>query len=77
RRVGLALASGRSLDEILGGMSEVAEGVRTAQAARTLADRHGVDMPISVGVSRILAGELTPREGAEFLMTRQLKSENE
>jgi len=76
RRVGLALASGRSLDEIVGGMSEVAEGVRTAQAARALAELHGIDMPISVGVSRILAGELTPRAGAEFLMTRQLKSEN-
>jgi glycerol-3-phosphate dehydrogenase (NAD(P)+) len=77
RRVGLALASGRSLDEIVGGMSEVAEGVRTAQAARALAELHGIDMPISVGVSRILAGELTPQAGAEFLMTRQLKSENE
>ena len=77
RRVGLALASGRSLDDIVGGMSEVAEGVRTAQAARALAELHGIDMPISVGVSRILAGELSPRAGAEFLMTRQLKSENE
>jgi len=77
RRVGLALADGQSLEEIVNGMREVAEGVRTAQAARALAELHEVDMPISVGVSRILAGEISPREGAEFLMTRQLKNENE
>jgi len=77
RRVGLALARGQTLAEIVGGMSEVAEGVRTAQAARALAELHGVDMPISVGISRVLAGELSPREGAAFLMTRQLKSEND
>jgi len=77
RHVGLSLARGQSLEEIVSGMSEVAEGVRTAQAARALAELHGVDMPICVGVSRVLAGELSPRAGAEFLMTRQLKSENE
>jgi glycerol-3-phosphate dehydrogenase (NAD(P)+) len=77
RRVGMELAAGRSLQEIVGGMNEVAEGVRTTRAARALAAQHGVEMPITEAVGRVLDGELTPREAAVHLMTRQLRSENE
>jgi glycerol-3-phosphate dehydrogenase (NAD(P)+) len=77
RRVGMELAAGRSLQEIVGGMHEVAEGVRTTRAARALAAQHGVEMPITEAVGRVLDGELTPREAAAHLMTRQLRSENE
>jgi glycerol-3-phosphate dehydrogenase (NAD(P)+) len=77
RRVGLELAAGRSLDEIVSGMNQVAEGVKTTQAACALAERHGVDMPISEAVRRVLDGDLTPRDAAVHLMTRQLRSENE
>jgi glycerol-3-phosphate dehydrogenase (NAD(P)+) len=77
RRVGLELAAGRSLDEIVSGMNQVAEGVKTTQAACARAERHGVDMPISEAVRRVLDGDLTPRDAAVHLMTRQLRSENE
>jgi len=77
RRVGMELAAGRDLDEIVGGMSEVAEGVRTTRAACALAALHGVEMPISEGVRRVLDAEWTPAEAALQLMTRQLRSENE
>jgi len=77
RRVGIELARGRTLDEIVAGMSEVAEGVRTAAAAVELARRHGVEMPISTAVNEMLAGELAPRQAAEQLMSRQLRPENE
>ncbi len=77
RRVGIELGRGKALDDIVAGMNQVAEGIRTTRAACALADLHGVDMPISQGLRRILDGELTPEEGGRFLMSRQLKSENE
>ena len=77
RRVGLELASGRSLEEIVAGMQEVAEGVRTTRAACSLAAAHGVEMPISETVRRVLDGELPAAGAVEYLMTRQLRSENE
>ncbi|MET0209436.1 MAG: NAD(P)H-dependent glycerol-3-phosphate dehydrogenase, partial [Burkholderiaceae bacterium] len=54
RRVGLALAQGRSLPEILADIGHVAEGVTAARAARRLAGHHGVDMPICTAVDRVL-----------------------
>jgi len=77
RHVGMELGRGRSLDEILAGMSEVAEGVRTTTAAVELARRHGVEMPIAEAVQAVLAGEIAPAEGGKRLMIRQLRPENE
>jgi len=77
RRVGLELAKGRSAKEIVGGMSQVAEGVRTTYAVCGLAEKHGVEMPIAAAMRRVLEGECTPAEAAQQLMTRQLRSELE
>ena len=77
RRVGLELAAGRSLREIVEGMQEVAEGIRTTRAACALAEAHGVEMPISQTVRRVLEGELRAADAVQVLMTRQLRSENE
>jgi glycerol-3-phosphate dehydrogenase (NAD(P)+) len=77
RTVGLELGRGRSLEEITGGMSQVAEGVRTTYAVCELATRLGVEMPIAFGVRAVLEGELTPAEAGILLMTRQLKSETD
>ena len=77
RRVGLELASGRTLDEITASMNGVAEGVRTARAACALAERHAVEMPITYSIQAVLDGKLSAREGAEQLMRRQLRAENE
>ncbi len=77
RSVGLRLGRGEKLSQILAGMSQVAEGVRTAQAACALAEANHVDMPICQGVRAVLSGDVSPAEAAETLMTRQLKSENE
>jgi glycerol-3-phosphate dehydrogenase (NAD(P)+) len=62
RQVGIELARGRSLQDIVTGMSQVAEGVRTTESACALAELHGVEMPISQGVRSVLAGELAPAE---------------
>ncbi len=75
RTVGLALGQGRALEEVLGAMPQVVEGVTTAQAAHDLAARLGVEVPIIDEVHAILH-EGRPLKGAvERLMTRALKRE--
>jgi glycerol-3-phosphate dehydrogenase (NAD(P)+) len=75
RSVGLELGRGRALSEILAGMKEVAEGVRTTYAACTLARRVEVEMPIAFMVREVLDGALAPGDAVHRLMTRELKSE--
>jgi glycerol-3-phosphate dehydrogenase (NAD(P)+) len=77
RQVGLELARGRRLEDIVAGMRQVAEGIRTTQSACALAELHGVEMPISEGVRSVLAGELAADEAVARLMSRQLRNENE
>ena len=77
RRVGLALARGESLPDIVSSMSEVAEGIRTTESACELGRRHGVELPIAALVDEVIRGKITPEEGAGLLMSRQLRSENE
>jgi glycerol-3-phosphate dehydrogenase (NAD(P)+) len=75
RRVGLALASGRSLPDILHDLGHVAEGVSTAQAVDQLARRQGVDMPITAAVAALLRGELAPGTAVEALLARDPTTE--
>lgn len=77
RAVGEALGRGKSLDEILGDMNMVAEGVKTTLAARTLAHRLGIEMPITEQVYQVLYEGKDPRAVTHELMTRQLKDERE
>jgi glycerol-3-phosphate dehydrogenase (NAD(P)+) len=76
RSVGLELGRGRSLSEILAGMREVAEGVRTTHAACDLAERVGVELPIAAGVRDVLDGRLAPADSVGRLMNRPLGVEN-
>lgn len=75
RRVGLAVGRGEKLEDVLAGMTSVAEGVRTTEAARDLADRHGVEMPIVGAVYSILYDDVDPREALALLMSREPKPE--
>jgi glycerol-3-phosphate dehydrogenase (NAD(P)+) len=75
RAVGIALGQGQTLEEVLGSMTMVAEGVRTAQSARALAQRHGVEMPIVEEVHAILFEGRSAREAVENLMIREPKAE--
>jgi glycerol-3-phosphate dehydrogenase (NAD(P)+) len=77
RTVGLELARGRSLAEIVAGMNEVAEGIRTTHAACGLAEALGMDMPIAFGLRAVLDGDITPAQAGLLLMARQLKSERD
>ena len=75
RAVGLELARGRGIAEIIDSMTMVAEGVDTTAAAVELARRHGVAMPIAFQVDRILRGECPPERALRELMERSLKEE--
>jgi glycerol-3-phosphate dehydrogenase (NAD(P)+) len=75
RRVGLELAQGRSLADILAGLGHVAEGVRSAKEVARLARAKGVDMPVSDAVNAVLAGRLTPAKAVELLLSRDPKRE--
>jgi glycerol-3-phosphate dehydrogenase (NAD(P)+) len=75
RSVGYELGQGRSLDEILGGMQMVAEGVQTARSARRLAERAGVEMPIVEAVHALLFEGLPAAEAVAMLMEREPKPE--
>jgi glycerol-3-phosphate dehydrogenase (NAD(P)+) len=76
RRVGLGLASGKSLSEALAALGgEVAEGVATSPVLLELAGNAGVEMPIAAMVASILSGETSPSDAVRNLMTRALKEE--
>lgn len=75
RNVGIELAKGRKLAEIIDSMQMVAEGVKTTNAARQLAERHGVDLPIVEQMHQILNLGLSPNEAVRRLMLRSLRQE--
>ncbi len=75
RTVGLKLASGAALGDILASLGHVAEGVSTAHEVSRLAVRLGVDMPITGAVRQVLDGRLTPAAAVGQLMERDPRSE--
>ncbi len=77
RAVGIEIGKGRKLDEILAGMEMVAEGVFTTRAARTLARRTGVEMPITEEIYRVLFKGKAPARAVRDLMMRGRKAETE
>jgi glycerol-3-phosphate dehydrogenase (NAD(P)+) len=77
RHVGIELARGRQLADIVAGMKMVAEGVRTTTAALALAERHGVELPIATQIAAVIEGRIDVRAGLEALMLRRQRSEAE
>ena len=75
RRMGLALASGREVDEIAAEIGQVVEGVYAARAVHTVATREDVDMPICEQVYKILYEGASANDVVGQLMTRALKAE--
>ena len=75
RRVGLELARGRSLAEIVAGLGHVAEGVHSAREVLKLARANGVDMPVTEAVCAVLEARLTPALAVERLLARESKME--
>ncbi len=75
RKVGLGLAQGKKLDTIVAELGHVAEGVRCAQAVRSLALYHGVDMPITNAVAGVLFDGDSPRDMVTRLLSRDPRDE--
>jgi glycerol-3-phosphate dehydrogenase (NAD(P)+) len=75
RAVGVEVGKGRKLEEVLKDRETVAEGVVTAQSARELAARKGVEMPIVDTVNRVLFEGQSARSAITALMTRELRAE--
>lgn len=73
--VGLELGKGRSIDDIIGDMVMVAEGVKSAPAVIKLADRCGVEMPIAHDVYEVIAGRRTAEEAFYGLLKRRVGAE--
>lgn len=75
RQVGLALAAGKKLPQILADLGHVAEGVSTAREVAHLADKLGIDMPITQAVNSILHHDVPAAEAVQMLLSRDPKSE--
>lgn len=75
REVGLQLASGKSLEDILQGLGHVAEGVNTAREVMRRADGMGIDMPITFEVNQALTHGKSARDAVMDLLGRGQKAE--
>lgn len=75
RALGLDMAHGKSLNDVLATRETVAEGVVTTQSAHALAAREGIEMPIVAAVYRILFERHHPRDAIAELMSRELRAE--
>jgi glycerol-3-phosphate dehydrogenase (NAD(P)+) len=75
RHVGIELARGRKLHDILSGMKMIAEGVKTTGAALALGARFGVELPIATQMAEVLNGRSDVRSAVEALMLRRQKAE--
>lgn len=76
REVGLRLASGQSLAQILQQLGHVAEGVHTAREVFNRATDMGIEMPITCEVNQVLSHGQSPRAAVERLLSRGQKHES-
>jgi glycerol-3-phosphate dehydrogenase (NAD(P)+) len=77
RHVGFELGKGRSLDDIIGEMLMVAEGVKSAPTVMALGERYGIEMPIAGDVVSVLEGERTPQQAFRGLLKSTVGAESE
>src|SRR5690606_21990827 len=75
RRAGIAIAQGKTVAEVVAAMGSTVEGIPTTRAAYALAQKHGVEMPITAEVYRALYEGVRPEVGVERLMTRTPRME--
>jgi len=75
RSVGVALAEGKSLEQILAELGHVAEGVNSAAISLKLAKVYGVNLPITEAVCALLFKNADPRQIVKLLLSRETKAE--
>ena len=69
------MGKGRTIEQVLGDMKQVAEGVKTAKSARDLAAKSGVELPICQQVYLVTHEAKSPRAAVVELMSRSPKNE--
>lgn len=74
-RFGFALGRGVPLEQALADIGQVVEGAVTADEVMRLAERHGLDLPISQHVQAVLRGQMTPTGAVHSLLARERKPE--
>ncbi len=77
RFVGMELARGRQLEDVIAGMKMIAEGVKTTHAALALGARYGVELPIAAQMASVLEGRVGVAAAVGALMLRPQRSEVE
>ena len=77
RRCGMLVGQGMSPKEAIETVGMIVEGIPTAKAARALAEKLGVEMPITEAICRIVGGEVPPEVALQALMSRDRKHEHE
>ena len=75
RRMGLLLASGKSVAEATAEIQQVVEGIKAAPEVHRLAQRYGVAMPITEVACAVIDGRMTPREAFATLASRSVRAE--
>jgi len=75
RRLGMALGRGVPLRTAVAEIGQVVESVETVNQVMALARAHGIELPITEQVQRVLSEEITPAEGLRNLMAREQKPE--
>jgi glycerol-3-phosphate dehydrogenase (NAD(P)+) len=75
RKVGVELARGKALQDILKELGHVAEGVRSAKEVLNLSKKQNIDMPVTAAVNAVLEGQIKPAAAVERLLSRDPKRE--
>lgn len=75
RRCGLLIGRGLKAEEAVEKVGSVVEGYYTADAVHDLAEKLGVEMPVSLATRDVLRGEISPEEAVRMLMSRDKKDE--
>lgn len=73
--VGSMIAKGKKIDDILNELGSVAEGVKTSKAVCDLAEKLGIEVPVSNAIYEAVYTDITPKELLDKLMNRELKEE--
>ncbi|HSR61961.1 MAG TPA: NAD(P)H-dependent glycerol-3-phosphate dehydrogenase [Gammaproteobacteria bacterium] len=75
RRMGLLLAKGKTAKEAQQDIGQAVEGMNAVEEVIHIAERYGIDMPVSEQVSRVIQGRTTPTEAVYALLAREPKAE--
>jgi glycerol-3-phosphate dehydrogenase len=77
KAVGLKLAQGKTIEEIVASSKEVAEGIATLYVLDEIIKEHNLNMPIFKTLASIVKGSITPNEGLTYIMLRDLETETQ